>query len=164
MAITGEATPYYLFHPLVPERVAATLPDVRLIVLLRDPVARAISHYHHERKLGSRPSASPTRSRPRTSGSRAEARIVEDPSYASFAHQHFSYKARGRYAPQLERWLTTFPGEQLLIVDANALFEEPAREFERVTSFLGLPTRAATPSDRTTRSATTGARDRGAAP
>ena len=41
--ITGEATPYYLFHPLVPERVATTVPDVRLIVLLRDPIERAYS-------------------------------------------------------------------------------------------------------------------------
>ncbi len=43
--ITGEASPYYLFHPAVPARVAEALPEVRLIALLRDPVARAYSHY-----------------------------------------------------------------------------------------------------------------------
>src|SRR5207247_1968770 len=41
----GEATPYYMFHPLVPERVAATVPEMRLFVLLRNPVDRAYSHY-----------------------------------------------------------------------------------------------------------------------
>ena len=50
-AITGEASPYYLFHPLAAERLAADFPDVRLIVLLRDPVERAYSHFkertHH---------------------------------------------------------------------------------------------------------------------
>src|SRR5439155_3447898 len=45
--ITGEGSPYYLFHPLVPERVAALLPEARLIALLRDPVERAYSHYQH---------------------------------------------------------------------------------------------------------------------
>ncbi len=42
--VTGESTPYYLFHPRAAERVAELLPDVKLIVLLRDPVARDISH------------------------------------------------------------------------------------------------------------------------
>lgn len=140
IAITGEATPYYLFHPLVPERIAATLPHVRLIVLLRDPVRRAISHYHHERKLGIETlglTEALGAEDERLAGE--EARIVEDPGYASFAHQHFSYKARGRYAPQLSRWLARFPAERLLIIDAHALFGDPAREFARVTSFLGLP-------------------------
>ncbi|HEV2894458.1 MAG TPA: sulfotransferase, partial [Actinomycetota bacterium] len=45
---TGEASPYYLFHPHVPARVAEHLPQVRLIALLRDPVGRAYSHYQHE--------------------------------------------------------------------------------------------------------------------
>ena len=43
--VTGEATTYYLAHPAVPARVAAMLPDVRLIAILRDPVDRAYSHY-----------------------------------------------------------------------------------------------------------------------
>ena len=45
---TGEASLYYLFHPLVPQRVAEHLPQVKLIALLRDPVGRAYSHYQHE--------------------------------------------------------------------------------------------------------------------
>jgi hypothetical protein len=48
----GEATPYYLFQPDVPRRVAALLPDARLIALLRDPVERAYSHYRHNVALG----------------------------------------------------------------------------------------------------------------
>src|SRR5436309_16134274 len=45
---TGEASPYYLFHPHAPRRAFDLVPDARLIALLRDPVDRAISHYHHE--------------------------------------------------------------------------------------------------------------------
>src|SRR5947209_20310719 len=46
--ITGEASPYYLFHPHAPKRITKFLPQVELIVLLRNPVSRAYSHYSHE--------------------------------------------------------------------------------------------------------------------
>ena len=46
--MTGEASPYYMWHPLVPDRIAKDLPDVKLIVLLRDPVERAYSGHAHE--------------------------------------------------------------------------------------------------------------------
>src|SRR5947209_8592328 len=51
----GEASPSYLFHPLVPERVARLLPDARLVAILRNPVDRAFSHYQHEVSLGREP-------------------------------------------------------------------------------------------------------------
>src|SRR5205807_9139589 len=46
--ITGEASPYYLFHPHAPKRIAKILPQVKLVVLLRNPIDRAYSHYYHE--------------------------------------------------------------------------------------------------------------------
>ena len=99
--------PYYLFHPLVPQRAHALVPDAKLIVLLRDPVRRAYSHYWHERDKGRESlsfedaiAAEPDTDRSRsTSGSRAVR------SSAAQTHQYFSYLARGRYAEQLERWL-----------------------------------------------------------
>lgn len=48
--ITGEASPYYLFHPLAATRIARVLPRVKLIAILRNPVDRAYSHYHHNAK------------------------------------------------------------------------------------------------------------------
>jgi hypothetical protein len=53
--ITGEASPFYLFHPLVPERVFNHYPNIRLIVLLRNPVDRAYSHFHMERNRNAEP-------------------------------------------------------------------------------------------------------------
>src|SRR5690348_1015601 len=50
--VTGEATALYLFHPHAPKRVAEALPSVKLIVLLRNPVNRALSHYYHAVKHG----------------------------------------------------------------------------------------------------------------
>ena len=51
-AITLDATPYYLVHPLAPERAAGLLPDIKLIALLRNPIERAFSHYQHEVRGG----------------------------------------------------------------------------------------------------------------
>src|SRR5206468_1882749 len=50
--LTGESSPYYMFHPLAATRIAADLPGVRLVVLVRDPVERAFSAYTHERARG----------------------------------------------------------------------------------------------------------------
>ena len=46
--VVGEASPYYCFHPLALDRIAARVPDVKLIIVLRDPVERAWSHYSYE--------------------------------------------------------------------------------------------------------------------
>jgi Sulfotransferase domain len=50
--LVGEASPSYLFHPLGPERARALVPEARLVALVRNPIDRALSHYHHEVALG----------------------------------------------------------------------------------------------------------------
>ena len=136
--LVGEASPGYLFHPLAPERVKATVPDARLIALLRDPVDRALSHYHHERALGREPlsfaEAVEAEAR-RTRGE--EARMIREPDYFSQAWWDYTYLARGRYAEQLERWFAVFPREQLLVLAAEQLAAEPAASYARVLEFLG---------------------------
>ncbi|HEU4450782.1 MAG TPA: sulfotransferase domain-containing protein [Gaiellaceae bacterium] len=145
--VAGEATPYYLFHPLVPERVAKTIPEVGLIALLRDPVERAYSHYQMMRRTG------------REKLSFAEALAAEEERLASAVelaageeegafgddrrrrhhhHRHRAYFARGLYAEQLERWLAHFPREQLLVLLAEDLFARPSAVCEDVVAFLGL--------------------------
>lgn len=137
--ISGESTPYYLFHPAVPERVARDLPEVKLIAILRNPIDRAFSHHNHERASGYENlpfeqaiAAEPTRLRGE------EERILSDPSYRSFSHQHHSYIARSRYAEQLERWFQHFGREQFLVLGAEDLFEDPAGTVASTQRFLGL--------------------------
>jgi Sulfotransferase domain len=137
---TGEASPYYLFHPLVPGRVAEHLPRVKLIALLRDPVGRAYSHYQHEVARGFETlsfeeaiEAEPVRLAGETE------RMLADPGYHSFAHQHHSYLARGCYAEQLARWRAHFDDRQLLVLSSERFFAEPGPTFRRVLDFLELP-------------------------
>jgi hypothetical protein len=139
-SITGEGSPYYIFHPTAPYRIADVLPDVKLLVMLRDPVKRLVSHYHHERSLACEDlplTEALTREPERLAGE--EDRIRRDPSYRSFSHQHHSYLARGRYAEQLERWFEIFPREQFLILESKRFFADPANAYDATLPFLGLP-------------------------
>ncbi|MEO8289665.1 MAG: sulfotransferase domain-containing protein [Gaiellaceae bacterium] len=137
--VTGEASPYYLFHPLAPARVAATVPHARLIALLRDPVERAYSHYHLSRRYGHEELSfeeALDHEAERLAGE--EEKIAADPGYKSFSHRHHSYLARGLYAAQLERWFGYFPREQIHVVRAEDLFADPAGTYGQILSFLGL--------------------------
>jgi len=137
--MVGEASPGYLLHPLAPERVQGTVPDARLIVLLRDPVDRAFSHYHHEVALGREPLSfeeALDHEPERTRGE--EERLIREPDYFSHAWWNHTYLARGRYAEQLERWLAVFPREQLLVLASEELGADPALVYARTLEFLGV--------------------------
>lgn len=138
--ITGEASPYYMFHPLSPTRIAADLPGVKLVALLRDPVERAYSAYTHERARGFE---NETFSRaldlePERLAGEVE-KMIADPGYLSLAHQHQAYAARGHYADQLERLYALFPVESVLVLDSADFFADPQPSYDRLLSFLGLP-------------------------
>jgi hypothetical protein len=137
--VTGEATTYYLSHPAVPERVASMLPDVKLIAILRDPVDRAHSHYQLSVRAGREPlsfeqalEAEPER----LAGERE--RLLTDPGYRGDAHRFHSYRTRGLYLEQLERWWSVFPREQLLVLRSEDMFGDPRVVVDDVARFLGL--------------------------
>ena len=136
--LVGEASPSYVFHPLAPERVKELVPEARLIALVRNPVDRALSHYNHEVALGREPLSfedAVAAEEERLEGE--ESRLRSDPRYFSGEWWSHTYKARGRYAEQLERWLAVFPREQLLILPSEELLGEPERAHAQVLEFLG---------------------------
>jgi hypothetical protein len=133
--VIGEASPMYLFHPHVPGRVRALLPDVKLIALLRDPVERAYSQYHHRARRGKE--ALPFSEALAREAGRIAGDI--DRVYARTMHRQPSYLARGIYADQLAKWLRAFPREQLLILTSEEFFSDTPRVFSQVLEFLGLP-------------------------
>jgi hypothetical protein len=135
-----DSSPYYLYHPAVPRRLKALLPDARLIILLRDPVRRAYSHYWHERgkgreKLGFEEAIA---AEPGRLG-QSETQLADGSLERSHEHQHFSYLARGRYAEQLERWIALFPREQFLILRFEDLARDPLGVLNKTLVFLDLP-------------------------
>jgi len=137
--IRGESTPYYLWHPRAAERVWRYRKDMKLIVLLRDPVERAVAHYHHAVRQGfeSLPLAEALAVEPdRLRGEHA--RLCRDPQAQSFAHQNHSYRARGFYLNQLQVWLEYFSRDQLLVLEMGELVRHPVAGLNRCLAFLGL--------------------------
>jgi hypothetical protein len=137
--VTGEASPYLLLHPLAPARAGRDLPSTtRFIVVLRDPVQRAVSHYWHERRLKAETeplAVALALEEERLSGEVERVLLGE----RSFAHFHFSYATRGRYAEQLERWFAHVDRSRLLVVESEAMFAD-AEARARVIEWLGLST------------------------
>jgi hypothetical protein len=135
--LRGEATPIYLYWPNSLERIAAYNPAMKLIVLLREPVARAWSHWKMEyaRGVETKPFAWCIRE--------GRARLFDaDPSGAApwGFHREFSYVERGFYGEQIERLLGLFPREQLLVLRSQDLRNDPASTLASVRRFLGLGT------------------------
>ena len=135
-----ESSPYYLFHPLAGERIAADLPGVRLVVLVRDPVERAYSAHTHELRRGFEHEPFDRAlelEEARLAG--AEERLRNNPLAVDPSHQHHAYVARGRYVEQLERLEQLLGRERLHVVDSQDFFDDPAPAHSAVLDFLGLP-------------------------
>ncbi|XZN94815.1 MAG: ATP-binding cassette domain-containing protein [Microcoleus sp.] len=134
-----EMTPEYMDHPLVAERVYKCFPDVKLIMMLRNPVQRAWVHYNLEVAMGfeefdvTKAIASEC---DRLAGEIEKLRST--PNYHSFNHQHYSYLSRGIYVEQIQNWLDYFPREQLLILKTEDFQENPGKVFSKVLNFLDI--------------------------
>ena len=135
-----ESSPYYMFHPLAAARIARDLPGVKLLVLLRDPVERAYSAHAHERALGfeTEPFERALELEDERLAGEAE-RLKSDPRYVSYHHQHHGYRARGRYAEQLERLEQLFGRDRIHVIDSGDFFADPRPVYDGVLDFLQLP-------------------------
>lgn len=129
----GEITPYYLFHPEVANRIRSTIPKIRMIALLRDPVERTLSQIFHSRKRGFEELEL------------NEALAAEESRLQSGCQnslQKHSYVSRSRYLEQLDRYENLFPKNQLLILKSEQLFENPKTIWEKIANFLNIETGA----------------------
>lgn len=135
-----DACPYYLFHPFAIERMAQALPDAKLMIMLRDPVRRAESHFHHSVSHGHEDLTFAEALMQETTRLAGEdEKMRDDWSYWSHSHEHHSYASKGMYADQIERLLTFYPREKVLILQSEAFYRDPNTELAKVTSWLGLP-------------------------
>jgi hypothetical protein len=142
--ITGEASPYYLFHPHAARRASMVVPEAKLIVLLRNPVDRAFSHYQHQVK---RVTGDARETLTFEGAIETEERVVpaeaskmlQDEHYTSRSHRTRSYLSRGRYLDQLQLWSSFFPRRRMLVLKSEDLFDDTTNSLERVLDFLSIP-------------------------
>ncbi|MFN2536562.1 MAG: sulfotransferase, partial [Mycobacteriales bacterium] len=117
----GEATPGYLWHPEAPARIAALLPDVAMIALLRHPTDRVYSHYWHARSWGAEvPEFDEVVDRALRGGSPWD-HLIE----------------RGHYAEQLTRYQRALP-QPVLVLLQEELAADPAGSFRKICRHLGV--------------------------
>jgi hypothetical protein len=161
----GEARVLHLFLPFVPDRILATLPEVRLIVILRDPVERAFSHWWMRRYQGveslSFEAAIAENLERLAAGQRFQGEEGARQWLAGFDPVKLFSRARiyvdaGYYAEQLQNYYARFPREQIKVVFFEDLQRDPEALVRELWSFLGvdpdvplkglLPYNAAVPS------------------
>ena len=134
-AKTYEASPHYMYHPLAPKRIYDLIPDVKIIAVLRNPAERAISNYFHVKWNSREPL--PLYEALQEEEKRLEPALKAE-DYSSEVLRFYSYKRRGLYKEQLERYLDYFPWEQILVLNSEALFREPEASLRQIFDFVGV--------------------------
>ncbi|EGK89477.1 tetratricopeptide repeat protein [Microcoleus vaginatus PCC 9802] len=130
--LTGEASPSYFDSREAPERLYSLFPEAKLIVLLRNPVDRAISQFYRLTGLNWE-----ARSLDRVISDEIE-RLSQNPEYI-IGEEPGNYLARGRYIEFIKNWRAFFPQEQLLILKSEDFYADAATTVKQVLEFLDLP-------------------------
>ncbi|MGA9595168.1 MAG: sulfotransferase [Acidimicrobiia bacterium] len=131
--VVGESSPAYLMDTRAPARSAASMPEARLLLLVRDPVERAHSHYRYRYERGHEPAAT-----------FEEALALEEErlkqAVASGRGQSLlsGYFHHGLYETGLSRWLEHFDRSQIMTIASEDFYADTSGVFARILRFLGL--------------------------
>ncbi len=139
-AIRGDKSPYYLFHPLAPERAHALIPNAKVIVILRNPIDRAYSQYwmnvrRGRETLSFQDAIQAEEERLQGEEDKILASGITSPSSN---HRRYSYLSRGIYIEQLISWLRYYPLEQMTIISYDDLRQDPQKVINELVLFLNL--------------------------
>ncbi|NPA27309.1 MAG: sulfotransferase domain-containing protein [Chloroflexi bacterium] len=136
---TVDATPSYLMSPLFPERFMTLTPHAKIILLLRNPVQRTLSHYFHNRRRGLEPLSleeALQAEEQRLAGE--QERMLRDPCYVPWRYHRLGYLTESRYVEHLRRLWKHVPREQTLVLRSEDFFEQPQRLLDQIADFLNI--------------------------
>lgn len=114
----GEVSPSYFHTPGVVDRVMRYNPAMRIILIARDPIARAMSNHKHELRIGN------------VQGN--------DLSFEFGLENNDAYIEQGLYAKHLANWRSQFPDEQILVLKFDDVVIKPAATLAKICEFLGV--------------------------
>ena len=117
---TGEASVNYFYSTEAAKRIKQDLPQVKLILLLRNPVDRAYSHFQMNK------------------GNLKQKDFNQLIESENAENKRFGFVEKGNYAKYLENWITLFSKDQLLILKSEALFKDPQLEMQKVLQHIGV--------------------------
>ena len=135
--LTGEASINYLFFPAAPNRMKDLLPDIKLIVILRNPIDRAYSHYHHAIRKNFETFSFEKAielEEERCIGEMEQ--LLQDPDFIPTHFRKNSYLARGVYADQLERWFRYYNRDQFLFLTTEDFAKNPQQTLNQFFDFV----------------------------
>jgi len=139
--LTGEATPHYVFHPLAIKRIKKLVPNVKLIVVLRDPVENAYSHYQHYWRGGiEKESFEEAIKTDKERFEKINELYKEDQiKEHDLKNVKIPYVSYATYIIHIKRLLEIFPKEQILFIKNFDLNQNPQEELKKIFRFLNLP-------------------------
>ena len=137
--LSYEVTPTYIRRPWTAKRIKKTLPNVKLIAILRNPVDRAYSHYNMSISEGNYKNSF------EDVVNKNLKELKELSSYDKGSDEYFkifvenSHISRGFYAEQLKIWLNIFDDKQIHITSTENLASNPQKTFSNIFNFLEIP-------------------------
>ena len=126
----GEASPPYLFLPYVPERIAASIPEIKMVVILRNPAKRAFSHWWMNITFGIETLDF------KDAVMRSLKLSAEDAARATMCERF--YLQVGYYAEQMQRYWRLFPREQFHIIFSDDLKHNTEKTLRDIHRFIGV--------------------------
>jgi len=138
--LTGEATPHYMTHPLAAERAHRVVPNAKIIVMLRNPIDRAYSHYNMEKANKNEElsfEAAIEKEPERIRGEFEE--MLNNKNNSGRNYPHRAYLKSGEYLEQIKIWRELYPKENFIFIKSEELSKNPSFVYNDVLKFLGLP-------------------------
>jgi hypothetical protein len=134
-----EATPDYLLDPRAASRCKALIPDAKIVILLREPGQRALSHFNHNVRLGFETESF------EDAIELEDERIAEDliairddMESRLFGFRRYTYLTRGHYADQIALWRRHYGSDSILVLESESFFADPASVLRTIQEFLGV--------------------------
>lgn len=138
--VTGEATAHYMTHPLASRRAFSVVPNAKIIVMLRNPVTRAYSHYQMEKANGNEELSfqeAIDKEPERITGEIED--MFNNRNNSGKNYPHRAYIKSGLYLEQIKRWTELYPKENFLFIKSEQFNENPSEIYHKVLKFLDLP-------------------------
>jgi len=137
--VTGEATPDYIFFPYCAKNIFKTNPNVKIILLLRNPVDRAFSHYQMKVRRGQEAMSFHDGIKSEEKRLKRDDSMTDEEYYNKFNFGGYSYLSRSRYVEQIKIWMEFFKNEQFLIIKTEDFEKNEQEILNKVYKFLELP-------------------------
>ncbi|XP_030837631.1 heparan sulfate glucosamine 3-O-sulfotransferase 5-like [Strongylocentrotus purpuratus] len=139
--VTMEKTPSYIFEKDTPARIKALMPETKFIVMIRDPIVRAVSDYLHLQNIGLpeyfKPRIVPPGYEPLCYvNTTFEGSVIKPNGEVNTDNAILSHSA---YVLYLRKWIELFPRHQFLVIDGDEFVKNPLPVLQQVESFLGIP-------------------------